>query len=57
MRDTTDDGVFQHMREGAVADVVHQDGCLDGFGFAVEDEVSLGRQVLDGFGHQVVGSE
>ena len=55
--DAAHDGVFQHVREGPVADVVHQDGGLDGFGFAVEDEVALGRQVLDGLGHQVEGAE
>ena len=55
--DAAYDGVFQHVREGPVADVVHQDGGLDGFGFAVEDEVALGRQVLDGLGHQVEGAE
>ena len=55
--DAAHDGVFQHVREGPVADVVHQDGGLDGFGLAVEDEVALGRQVLDGLGHQVEGAE
>lgn len=40
-----------------MSDVVHQDGGLDGFGFAVEDEVSLGGEVLDGFAHQVEGAQ
>ena len=36
-----DEGVLEDMGERTVADVVHQDGCLDGFGLAVEDELSL----------------
>ena len=40
-----------------MAALVHQDGGLDGFGLAVEDEVALGRQVLDGLGHQVESAE
>ena len=41
------------MGERAVTDVVHQNGCLYGFGFAVENKVSFGPQLLDGLAHQV----
>ena len=57
VRHAAHDGVFEHVREGAVADVVHEDGGFDGFGFAVEDEVALGGEVLDGFARQVEGAQ
>ena len=57
MGDALHQGVFQYVRKGAVPYVVQQDGGLDGFGFAVEDEVALGRQFADGFAHQVEGAE
>lgn len=49
--------VFEHVAEGPVSDVVQQDGCLHGFGLAVEDEVPLHQERLNGFAHQVEGTQ
>lgn len=40
-----------------MADVVHQDGCLYGFGLRFEDEDTFLLKVLDGFTHQVEGAK
>ena len=40
-----------------MADVVHQDGCTYGFSFTVEDEVTFGRKLGDGFAHEVKSSQ
>lgn len=51
------EGVFEHMAERPVPDVVQEDGSLHRFCLAVEDKVSLLLQREDGFAHQVEGSE
>ena len=38
-------------------DVVHQDGCLYGFSFTVEDEIAFGCELLNGLAHQVESAE
>lgn len=48
-----DQGVFQGVGEGAVSDVVEQDGNFDGFGFAFIDLDALAFEAVDGFAHQV----
>ena len=38
MRDAVYQRVLQHVREGPVSDVVHQDGGLYSLGLGIEDE-------------------
>ena len=38
VRDARDERVFKNVGEWAVPDVVHQDGCLEGFGLGIENE-------------------
>ena len=40
-----------------MSDVVHQDGCLYGFRFRIEDELSFLLKRQDGLAHQVEGSQ
>ena len=51
--DAADECVLQHMGEGAVADVMHEDGGLYRLRFRVEDELSLLLKGEDGLAHQV----
>ena len=51
------EGVFEHVAEGPMPDVVQEDGCLHRYSLTVEDKVSLLLQREDGFAHQVEGSE
>ena len=53
MGDATDEGVFKHMRERTVPDVVHQDGCLNGFCLRVENEDAFLLKRENGLAHQV----
>ena len=57
VRYALDNGILQYVRERTMPDVVHQDGCLYGFSFTVEDEIAFGCKLLDGLAHQVEGSE
>ena len=51
------EGVFEHVAEGPMPDVVQEDGSLHRFCLTVEDKVSLLLQREDGLAHQVEGSE
>ena len=52
-----DEGVFQHMTERAMSDVVQQDGGLNSLCLAVEDEMSFQLQGLDSLAHQIEGTK
>lgn len=57
VRDVADERVFEHMREGPVANVVHEDGSLYGLGLRVEDEDAFLCQARHGLAHQVEGTQ
>ena len=54
---TRGDGILQHMGEGSVTDVVHEDGQLHRLGFVVGNLYALASQRLYGLGHEEEGSE
>ena len=56
VRDAVNQCVLQHVREGPVPDVVHQDGGLHRFGLGVEDEDALLLQRQHRLTHQVEGA-
>ena len=53
VRNSFDNGVFEHMRERTVTDVVQQDSRLYSFSLAVKDKITFGGQLGDSFAHQV----
>ena len=57
MRDASDERVLQHMREGTVTDVVHQDGSLHSLCLAIKNEEALLLEREDGLTHQVEGPQ
>ena len=57
VRDAADECVLQNMRERAMSDVVHQDGCLHGLSLRVEDVDSLLYERLHGLRHEVEGTQ
>lgn len=44
MGDAVDEGILQHMREGAMTNVVHQYGSLNRLGFTFKDEYTFLRE-------------
>ena len=56
VRDAVDECVLQYVREGAVPDIVHEDGSLDCFGLRFEDEDAFLLQGEYRLAHEVEGT-
>ena len=57
MGDVMNKGILQDMGKRSMADIMHQNGCFDGFCFGVEDEISLLLERPDSLGHQVKSTD
>lgn len=49
--------MFQHVGEWAMPDIMQQDSGFHGFGLWIEDENAFLPQRVDGFTHQVEGTQ
>jgi len=57
MGDVMNKGILQDMGKRSMADIMHQNGCLDGFCLGVEDEISLLLKRPHSLGHEVKSTD